>query len=155
MGKLPLRWLNKSVADLFNFSQRVRHTDLRSLSLSFSEWRRKWQPIPVLLPGKSHGQRGLNSLGHRVEHNWVTKSVNALFPSWTSNYLQLPTPVPAIITCAYAAMGVMTGPGPESSVQGDLLPQKCKLKTCCRADLFLKNLTKIHLMLLLTKYGYF
>jgi len=22
-------------------------------------WRRKWQPIPVLLPGKSHGRRGL------------------------------------------------------------------------------------------------
>ena len=22
-------------------------------------WRRKWQPIPVLLPGKSHGQRNL------------------------------------------------------------------------------------------------
>ena len=22
-------------------------------------WRKKWQPTPVLLPGKSHGQRGL------------------------------------------------------------------------------------------------
>ena len=22
-------------------------------------WRRKWQPTPVLLPGKSHGQRGI------------------------------------------------------------------------------------------------
>ena len=22
-------------------------------------WRRKWQPTPVLLPGKFHGQRGL------------------------------------------------------------------------------------------------
>ena len=22
-------------------------------------WRRKWQPIPVLLPGTSHGQRSL------------------------------------------------------------------------------------------------
>ena len=22
-------------------------------------WRRKWQPIPVLLPGKSHGQRSV------------------------------------------------------------------------------------------------
>jgi len=20
-------------------------------------WRRKWQPVPILLPGKSHGQR--------------------------------------------------------------------------------------------------
>ena len=22
-------------------------------------WRRKWQPTPIFLPGKSHGQRGL------------------------------------------------------------------------------------------------
>ena len=31
-------------------------------------WRRKWHPIPVLLPGKSHGQRslvGYSSRGHK------------------------------------------------------------------------------------------
>ena len=31
-------------------------------------WRRKWQPTPVLLPGKSHGQRSLvdhSSWGHK------------------------------------------------------------------------------------------
>ena len=27
--------------------------------LSSEPWRRKWQPTPVLLPGKSHGQRSL------------------------------------------------------------------------------------------------
>jgi len=26
-------------------------------------WRRKWQPIPVFLPGESHGQRSL--VGYR------------------------------------------------------------------------------------------
>ena len=40
-------------------------------------WRRKWQPTPVFLPGKSHGQRkmaGYSSWGHkRVRHNSVTK----------------------------------------------------------------------------------
>ena len=25
----------------------------------FGRWRRKWQPTPVFLPGKSHGQRSL------------------------------------------------------------------------------------------------
>ena len=25
------------------------------------EWRRQWQPTPLLLPGKSHGRRGLVS----------------------------------------------------------------------------------------------
>ena len=40
-------------------------------------WRRKWQPTPEFLPGKSHGQRNL--LGYspwgykRVQHNLVTK----------------------------------------------------------------------------------
>ena len=33
-------------------------------------WRRKWQPTPVLLPGKSHGQRspvGYSPWGRRVD----------------------------------------------------------------------------------------
>ena len=30
-------------------------------------WRRKWQPTPVFLPGKSHGQRSL------VTVQWVAK----------------------------------------------------------------------------------
>ena len=25
----------------------------------WERWRREWQPTPVFLPGKSHGQRGL------------------------------------------------------------------------------------------------
>ena len=39
-------------------------------------WRRKWQPTPVLLSGKSHGQRGPGRLqfmgSQRVGHDWVT-----------------------------------------------------------------------------------
>ena len=38
-------------------------------------WRRKWQPVPVFLPGKSHGQRslaGYNPWGcKRVGYNWA------------------------------------------------------------------------------------
>ena len=29
------------------------------LGILYTNWRRKWQPTPVLLPGKSHGQRSL------------------------------------------------------------------------------------------------
>ena len=40
-------------------------------------WRRKWQPSPVFLPGKSHGERslvGYNLCGRkRVRYNWVTE----------------------------------------------------------------------------------
>ena len=39
-----------------------------------SSWRRKWQPTPVFLPGKSQGRGqpgGLPSMGsHRVGHDW-------------------------------------------------------------------------------------
>ena len=38
-------------------------------------WRRKWQAIPVLLPGKSHGWRsvvGYSPWGGRVGHDWAT-----------------------------------------------------------------------------------
>ena len=40
-------------------------------------WRRKWQPTPVFLPGKSHGQRSLEACSpwdrKRVRHNLATK----------------------------------------------------------------------------------
>ena len=38
-------------------------------------WRRKWQPIPVFLPEKSHGQKSLvnySPWGRRVGHDWMT-----------------------------------------------------------------------------------
>ena len=31
---------------------------------------RAWQPTPVLLPGRSHGQRSLSMGSQRVGHNW-------------------------------------------------------------------------------------
>ena len=41
-------------------SRRVGHDWATLLSLfTFMYWRRKWQPTPVFLPGKSHGQRSL------------------------------------------------------------------------------------------------
>ena len=40
-------------------------------------WRRKWQPTPVFLPGKSHGQRslvGYSPWGHKkVGQDLMTK----------------------------------------------------------------------------------
>ena len=34
-------------------------------------WRRKWQPTPVFLPGKSHGQRNL--AGYSPRHSLCPK----------------------------------------------------------------------------------
>ena len=45
------------------------------LFVCFLHWRRKWQPTPVLLPGKSHGRRSLvghSPWGRRVRHDWAT-----------------------------------------------------------------------------------
>ena len=47
-----------------------------------SPWRRKWQPTPVFLPGKSHGQRSLVDYsswgGKRVRHDLATKQQQKL-----------------------------------------------------------------------------
>ena len=51
-------------------------------------WRRQWQPIPVLLPGKSHGQR---SLVWRVGHDWATSLSLFTFTHWRRKWQ--PTPV--------------------------------------------------------------
>ena len=52
----------------------VGHDWATSLSLfTFMHWRRKWQPIPVFLPGESQGWVSLVGcrLGsHRVGHDW-------------------------------------------------------------------------------------
>ena len=48
-----------------------------SLWVGKISWRRKWQPTPVFLPGKSHGQTSLAAYSpwgcKRAGHNLVTK----------------------------------------------------------------------------------
>ena len=72
-------------------SLRVRHDWATSLSLfTFMQWRRKWQPTPVFLPGESQG-RGLPSMGsHRVGHDWRDLAAAAAAElSWTPAPLAL------------------------------------------------------------------
>ena len=51
--------------EIYAMAQRVKRlsamqeTRVRSLGWEDPPWRRKWQPTPVLLPGKSHGWRSL------------------------------------------------------------------------------------------------
>ena len=55
-------------------------------------WRRQWHPTPVLLPGKSHGQRSLQSMGLlRVGHDRVTSLLLFTFMHWRRKWQ--PTPV--------------------------------------------------------------
>ena len=49
-------------------------------SLGNIPWGRKWQPAPVVLPGKFHGQRSLGGLQSMwlqgVRHDWATTHTN-------------------------------------------------------------------------------
>ena len=56
--KIP--WTEEPCRLQFMGSQRVGHDQVTSLSLfTFMHWRRKWQPTPLFLPGKSQGQGSL------------------------------------------------------------------------------------------------
>ena len=55
----------------------MQETWVRSLGQE-DPWRRKWQPTPVFLPGKSHGHRslaGYSPWGHKtVGHDLATNN---------------------------------------------------------------------------------
>ena len=55
-------------------------------------WRRKWQPIPGLLPGKSHGQRslvGYSPRGHKELDTAEQPDNNTLRNLWAGDILYL------------------------------------------------------------------
>ena len=53
-------------------SLRVKHDWGTSLSLfTFTHWRRKWQPIPVFLPGDSQGRGAWWAAVHGVAQSWT------------------------------------------------------------------------------------
>ena len=62
------------------------------------KWRRQWQPIPVLLPGKSHGQRSLAGCSPwgslRVGHDWVTSLSVFTFMHWRRKWQPSPVFLP-------------------------------------------------------------
>ena len=55
-------------------------------------WRRKWQPTPVFLPGKSHGKKNLGSYSlwgsQRVRYNLATKPQQ--MGPWRENLERVP-----------------------------------------------------------------
>ena len=73
---------------------RVGHNWVTSLSLfTFMHWRRKWQPTPVFLPGKSQGWGslvGCRLWGHRVGHDWSDLAAAAAWaPSECRNKIMM------------------------------------------------------------------
>ena len=65
-------------------------------------WRRKWQPTPVFLPGKSHGRRGLvghSPQGHKESGTTELLSVRAHTHTHTSGKRTAWHPYSAVETC--------------------------------------------------------
>ena len=68
-------------------------------------WGRKWQPTPVFVPGKSHGQRSLAGSRlrsrKRVRHDWTTKPPPAAaLVSHFTDALEADLALPEYCTCA-------------------------------------------------------
>ena len=79
----------ESITDVFPLLYELAHACpgyLYLLPLLSKEtlWRGKWQPTPVLLPGKSHGQRSLAGYGpwghKRVTYDLVTEHTHIQEP---------------------------------------------------------------------------
>ena len=79
--------------------QRVGHDWATSLSLfTFMHWRRKWQPIPMFLPGESQGQGSLVGAIYGVAQNqtrlkWLSSSSSSSSPSQVGSSGYLPKTV--------------------------------------------------------------
>ena len=68
---------------------------------SFYPWRRKWQPTPVFLPGKSLGQRSLADYTvYRVakSQTWLSTHGIHSFAKWPPRSIKLTYPWPRIVT---------------------------------------------------------
>ena len=73
---------------------RIQWRDFTSMVAlcNLSDWPDVWHPTPALLPGKSHGQRTLQSMGSlRVGHDWATSLSLFIFMHWRRKWQ--PTPV--------------------------------------------------------------
>ena len=86
-------------------------------------WRRAWQPIPVFLPGESHGQRslvGYSPWGHKEldTTEWLsTAQYKIYFKATNYIFIQFLTQIPIsmypcnmyIHVCLYLCVSVSTG----------------------------------------------
>ena len=77
-------------------------------------WRRRWQPTPVSLPGKSHGQRrlaGYSPWGHkRVGHTLATKQQQQEYTCYHSLVI--------VTSCLLQILQLRTQPSYCEKVQG-------------------------------------
>ena len=95
---------NRTVIQLWQFTSLFwlpwwlsgKESACRYLRWGFHPWagkiprRRKWQPTPVFLPGKFHGQRSLGGCslwGPRIGHNWACMNAALYSAFWLKHLL--------------------------------------------------------------------
>ena len=100
-------------------SLRVGHDWATSLSLFiFMHWRRKWQPIPVFLPGESQGRGSLVAAvcgitQSRTWLKWLSSSSSWGFPGGACGK----EPTCQCRSCKISGLGRSPGGGPGNPVQ--------------------------------------
>ena len=79
----------------------TRLSNWTELNWYFSFSRRKWQPTPVLLPGKSHGWRslvGYSPWGHKKSDMTEQLHIHFPYPFFPPSFLPFPTsPFPSLL----------------------------------------------------------
>ena len=98
-------------------------------------WRKKWQPTPVFLPGKSHGQRSLadySSCSHkRVGRDLVINIHKRQLYTWTSpdgQYQNQTDYIPCSSRWRSSIRSAKTPPGADCGSDHELLTEKFRLK---------------------------
>ena len=128
-------------------SLRVRHSWATSLSLfTFLHWRRKWQPTPVFLTGKSHGRRSLVGcspwgryeldMTERLHFHFVGKVIYLLFNTLSSFVIDfLPESKHLLISGLHSLFTVILEPKKIKPVYHPHSPQ---LPECCWSRTWLR-----------------
>ena len=69
------------------YGQEIMENHIYGIPNTYHYWRREWQPTPVFLPGKLHGQRNLevySPWGHKESDTTELLTLNFLFTRRTA-----------------------------------------------------------------------
>ena len=107
-------------------------------------WRREWQPTPVFLPGKSHGQRSL--AGYGITKSWTQLSTHSRFDYYLDPIFSPPENscvcyvssncfLKAVHSLSFCSLILLLDP-PPPGFQTSLYPQQSQdLRPCVRVTL--------------------
>ena len=111
--------------------------DIWNIYINYCVWRRQWQPTPVLLPGKSHGQRSLVGCSPwgRSEPDTTeqlsTQLLSCQVTSVVSDSVQPHRQQPTRLPCPWDSPGKNTGVGCHFLLQCMKMKSKSEVTQSC------------------------